>query len=232
MTEELPEPLKKQLVEMGRLAMAGRLAADFSHQINNALGGIMGYTSMILEEMPDAAPAKRKLQIVVREALAVSKLVQSLMDVSMQQEPGRHRVDVAETVRAVVALLSHRAAKSGARVEECYEDGLLVQVVKVRLAQAIFNLLCYSICAAHGGEIRVKIWGEDAWVRISISSPTCCSLKPDAVFDLFDVCGANSSGVLSLFVCREVVRGEGGDVIWELSPENKITFIASLPRAV
>ncbi|MDC4225221.1 MAG: hypothetical protein MPW15_13555 [Candidatus Manganitrophus sp.] len=58
--EELKKNQSEQLMQSAKLASVGELAVSVAHEINNPLTGILGFTSLLLSEMPPEDPRNER----------------------------------------------------------------------------------------------------------------------------------------------------------------------------
>ncbi|HXG02656.1 MAG TPA: response regulator, partial [Candidatus Binatia bacterium] len=94
-----------RLVEAARLAAVGELAAVVAHEINNPLTSVLGFASMIAEQVPPDQPLREQLEIVVSEAARARDIVRDLLDFGRQRPLTLRPVDVNVIAAQAVALL-------------------------------------------------------------------------------------------------------------------------------
>ncbi len=87
------------------LEVVGRLAGGIAHDFNNLLVGIMGGTSLALEDLEKDHPARQNLELVLRSGERAAELTRLLLAYSGKGLLFRSRVDVASVVRETCAGL-------------------------------------------------------------------------------------------------------------------------------
>ena len=93
-TEELVA-MQQKMAQSERMASLGKLSAGVAHEINNPLGGILVFSSLALEDLPEGEESKdlrEYLDEIVRQAARCRDIVKGLLDFSRQSE-GAHRHD-------------------------------------------------------------------------------------------------------------------------------------------
>jgi len=77
-SDQEKELITEQVVETGKLASVGELAAGIAHEINNPLGIILGFVQDILEEIPADDPLFESIKIIEKETARCVEVVKSL----------------------------------------------------------------------------------------------------------------------------------------------------------
>ena len=72
--------LDQQLVQSGKLAAIGELAAGVAHEINNPLFAILGLTEFLLKEAEPGSKAHQRLVLIQQTGLEIKEIVRALLD--------------------------------------------------------------------------------------------------------------------------------------------------------
>jgi len=107
---------ESRLVQAGKLAAVGEMAAGIAHELNNPLTTVTGFAELVMDELPEGSSARTDLELVLREANRASGVVRRLLDFARQNESVRSRTDPNEIVTDVLALVNHLLHTSGVRV--------------------------------------------------------------------------------------------------------------------
>ncbi|MCL6641018.1 MAG: response regulator [Candidatus Rokubacteria bacterium] len=221
-----------RLVEAARLAAVGELAAAVAHEINNPLTSVLGFASMMAEQVPPDQPLREQLEIVVSEAARARDIVRDLLDFGRQRPLTLRPVDVNGIVSQAVALL--RPASGRVTIHEEYDPRLpLVEADASRLKQVFLNIVQNALHAMPGGghlRVRTERDGEDVTVTFT---DTGVGIPPENLTRIFDPFfttkpDANGTG-LGLSVSLGIVRQHGGAIEVESEPDRGATFTVRLP---
>lgn len=214
-----------------------------SHELRTPLTAIIGYAD-VLEQVDLQSDPARIRQIIgkIRDAGSRMRvLVENLLDVSqIQSEP--LRLDLADV--DVVALLRDVAGRAqlGAAHTLAFEAGADVPPLGAdapRLETAFGHLIGNAVkYSPEGGEIRVEVRREGAYVRISVSDRGIGIDSSDVahIFGSFtqaDMSDRRSFGGIGvgLFLARQIVEAHRGRIEVASKPGMGSTFSVLLPVA-
>lgn len=160
MTDRLLEE-RGHLVRVEKLASVGRLAAGVAHEIGNPLGAINGYTHL-LRTAPSSAEegsACDALAGLERESARIDRIIRGLLDYARPRPAVRGAVDVTDTARSAIELLTTQGAlKRVATHLDAPPDPLVVSGDRHDLEQVFVNLLLNATDAMEGeGKISIVI---------------------------------------------------------------------------
>jgi CheY-like chemotaxis protein/anti-sigma regulatory factor (Ser/Thr protein kinase) len=150
----------------------------------------------------------------------------------MRLEP----IDLRGVVDSVLKLLG-KEIEARARLTLALGEARAVLANEARLVQVVLNLIMNAIQALPPGapsehEISVSVHDEDDWVVVEVtdSGPGVGLEDRERIFDPFVTTKPVGVGTgLGLFVCRNVVRGLGGDVTVGDRPGGGASFRVLLP---
>ena len=211
-----------ELLEADRLASIGQVASGVAHEINNPLGVILGYVTLLRREV--ALANREELRIIedeVRQSLAI---VAGLLDLARPVRLDPADVDLGDVAREAAARLEETGRSAG--VELRFSGGTLppVHADEGKIRQIALNLLTNALDAARdpGGSSRlVEItWchrDRCAWLQIDDHGP---GMSPDTIahaFEPFFTTRSNGHG-LGLAIARTLARAHGGDIRLEPRP--------------
>lgn len=193
---------EQQLGKSERLAMIGRLSAGVAHEINNPLGGILLFSSLLLKKVPADHPDRSAIERICGEAKRCQKIVQGLLDFARPREPKCEQVVLEEVVERTLQLVIGQSLFFNITVvkdyerpkPECYVD-------PAQLQQVVLNLV---VNAAEAMESRGTLTiatrsvedGGESELEISDSG---CGISPENLERLFE----------PFFTTKEVGRGTG-----------------------
>src|ERR1043165_253914 len=150
--EEREELLEREHELRQDAEEANRLKDEFlaimSHELRNPLNVILGYAELLLrsDEIKKSGPLQRMADAVKRNAVAQSKLIRDLLDLSRLRssklELNRETVSPVASIENAIETVRLDADAKGIRISvSAPEEMLFVQADPVRLEQIIWNLL-------------------------------------------------------------------------------------------
>ena len=230
---------------------ANRLKDEFlaimSHELRNPLNVILGYAELLLrmDEIKSAPHLQRMADAVKRNAVAQSKLIRDLLDLSRLRsgklELNRETVSPVASIENAIETVRIDADGKGVEIKvEPPDDVLFVQADPVRLEQIIWNLLNNSVkFTPRGGRIVVRLEEENDKILLTVSDNgqgIDSSFLPH-IFEIFRQADPGTSrsqqGMgIGLAVVQQLVELHGGSVsAYSAGVGKGATFTIILPRS-
>ncbi|MBI4633200.1 MAG: PAS domain S-box protein [Deltaproteobacteria bacterium] len=140
-----------QLVSSEKLASLGKLAAGIAHEINNPLGGILIYASLMIEDIPDDDPKRQDLVRIVQEAGRCKDIVKSLLEFARQNEPTMEPVDINRAITEGLFFLENQALFHNIKIVKKLLPSLpFARGNAGQLKQVFMNIIVNAAEAMHG----------------------------------------------------------------------------------
>jgi signal transduction histidine kinase len=162
--------LQAQVLESGRLAALGQLAAEVSHEIKNPLIMIGGFARQLLRSVQEPQ-SRNKLQIIADEVARLETLIGELRDLYRPRPLELEAVDLRALLEEIHALI--RDDSKDRNVEAVLDlptDPLIVQGDRNKLKQVILNLVRNGIEAMdHGGTLTIRAHCTPERLEISVT---------------------------------------------------------------
>jgi two-component system NtrC family sensor kinase len=131
-----------QLVSSEKLASLGKLAAGIAHEINNPLGGILIYASLMMEDLTQEDPRRGDLERIVQEASRCKEIVKSLLQFARQTEPKMEPTDINRAITDGLFFLENQALFHNIKIVKKLDPFLpLVRGNGSQLKQVFMNIL-------------------------------------------------------------------------------------------
>ncbi len=223
------------LLQAEKLAVAGRLAASLTHEINNPLQSVMGCLGLAQEALAAGEGAGRFLEVALEELRRAGAIVSRLRDLQRRSpREDRSPADLGTLVEHVLTLTARRCADHRIAVDWQPQPGLpRVPVVTDHIRQVFLNVVLNAIEAMpDGGRLAVRMAATAGPAGIATSfSDTGVGMAPEVLEHLFEpFFSTRADGLgLGLHVSRNIVQDHGGriDVASELG--RGTTFTVWLP---
>jgi signal transduction histidine kinase len=241
--DRLVDELRAELIERGRvqdhlintsrLAAVGELAAGVAHEVNNPLTAVLGFSEILLEDLPPEDPNRADVQTIRDAALRARTIVRALRDFARPREPQLAPTDLPELVTKMVDLVRFPLTRSGVIIRESHGELPLIELDPQAIQQVILNVLTNAMQAMpEGGALGVEtsIRGSQAIVRITDSGVGMDeSAVAQAFVPFFSARDAADSTGLGLSVSLGLVESHNGTISLESSEGVGTTVEISLP---
>ena len=221
-----------RLRQAQKMEAIGTLAGGIAHDFNNLLTGILGHSSLLLEELPARSPLASDVQAIESSAQRASELARQILTFSRQDPRIEMRpVDPNSVVAEVVRLLDRTVDKTVAIETRLCGAPIRIKANAGQLHQAILNLginACEAIPA--GGSLVIETSREEARAVITVAD-TGIGIGEDLrqrIFDPFFTTKEQGRGLgLPMVYC--IVRSHGGDITVQSEAGKGTTFRVVLP---
>jgi signal transduction histidine kinase len=220
--------LARRLEELDR--MRALFLSVVSHDLKSPAASILAGIDLLLGGALDARQ-RRALELMRRNALRQTRLVDDLLDVAVIEAGAMtlhaHDVDLAALVAQSAEELGPMAAERGVSIR--VESGVtpVLRADPDRLAQAVGNLVTNAVKFAAS---LVVVRAEPGRVVVEDDGP---GLPPALVDHLFDRFvrgeGERAGSGLGLSIVRGIAELHGGTVRAENRPEGGARFVLELP---
>jgi signal transduction histidine kinase len=250
-TQELRN-VQARIVQSGRLAAVGELAAGVAHELNNPLAGILGYAQYDLEKLrgadvesltqDDLDKVTGHLVFIERSARRCTDIVKSLLHFAKTSRCSLTEVNVNELIEETLGFTTRELSSRGIELKTDLVDEEMCVIGDPRRLQQVFaNIILNARKAMQsGGRLSVtsarvphENGGDD---RIAISfGDTGCGISAEnlvRVFEPFFTTGEVGEGSgLGLSVSYGIVKDHGGTIDVESKVGVGSTFTVLLPAA-
>ena len=140
-----------QLVSSEKMASLGKLAAGIAHEINNPLGGILIYASLMAEDLPEDDSKRGDLARIVQETSRCKDIVKSLLEFARQTEPKMEPTDINRAVTDGLFFLENQALFHNIKIIKKLDPFLpFVRGNAGQLKQVLINIIVNAAEAMHG----------------------------------------------------------------------------------
>ena len=229
---------QEEIVRNERLAVAGRMTAQLSHEINNPIHNIQSLLESSLKKVEKTEDVYELISIAQEEVNRMASLTKQMLDFSrgnsVQEE--RQTFDVGALLNEIVVIFRDRLAGRQIGMAVSIADALPpIHGSRDRLKQVFLNLIINaadSITPPGSITLGCRRTGDVIAVRVT---DTGCGINPDhlgKIFDAFFTTKKEVSGVgLGLFVSYGIVQQHGGDIHASSEPGRGTTFTVELPIA-
>lgn len=231
--------MQDQLIQAEKLSALGRMLRGVTHELNNPLAAVMGYTQLLQmnEDLPEEV--QHDLARIYAQAERAARVVRSLQIFARQEAVVRQLVDVNEILASVLELQETQLRLDHIEViENLAPQPLGVMGDFNHLQQVFFHLITNAreAMVAHRGEGRLEVSsrriGDTVEVRVSDNGPGLSEEVKKNLFDPFFTTKEVGEGAgLGLSVCYGIVAGHKGRIYAESEPGVGTTFIVELPAA-
>ncbi|MEA3408763.1 MAG: ATP-binding protein [Candidatus Eisenbacteria bacterium] len=250
-TQELRD-VQARIVQSGRLAAVGELAAGVAHELNNPLAGILGYAQYDLERLKDAdaeSMSKDDLDKVVAHLVFIehgarrcTEIVESLLRFSRTSRCASTEVDVNELIEETLGFTSRELSSRGIELKSDLVDGELQVIGDPRQLQQVFANIILNARKAmlSGGRLSVSSarvpaengGGESVAVSFGDTGSGISGENLLRVFEPFFTTSEVGEGSgLGLSVSYGIIKDHGGKIDVESKVGVGSTFTVLLPVA-
>ena len=233
-----------QLVQSGKLAAVGELAAGVAHELNNPLSAVLTY-SVLIRERAEKVPAQalepmpkliERLQLIETAAKRCKTIADNLLTFARQEDSEKGPVNLDKLVDDSLDLMKPMLKRKKVTVERPIEPGLAPTFGNAtQLQQIVVNLVGNALHAVDvGGQVRVAARaGDDDQCELSVADngPGIEPELADRIFEPFVTSKPPTEGTgLGLSIVYGIVQDHGGRIEVESSNEGT-TFKVYLPLA-
>lgn len=205
-----------------------RMAAGISHDLNNILTGILGFTALMLYDLKEGDPLYALCKEIEKSGNDAKALSEKLMILSRRERPAKTGMDLAKIVEEAAELLENSLAGRVSISADIKNTGL-VPIDRDRLLAAlelILHKIAQHLPSGSGIRMVADVVQEAGTLKKGVIIVECASLEIDnnRLSSMFTPYYSSSRDKLlgfELVVAAEVVADHGGKMLIEPNPSGK-----------
>ncbi len=249
-TEER-QSLEERLRQSQKMEAIGTLAGGIAHDFNNILAGIIGFTEMVEEDLPEDSHLREYVRRILKASFRGRDLVKQILTFSRKAEHERAPISLSPIINETCNLLR---ASFPATIEIFIDISATMDQVNasaVELQQILMNLATNAAHSMRGrrGVLHISLGEVDlappfpfedpevkpgAYLELAVKD-TGNGMTPDVVKRVFEpfftTRGIGEGTGMGLAVVYGIVKGLGGTITVESEPRVGSTFRVLLPKA-
>ncbi len=218
--------MNKQVVETGKLASVGELAAGIAHEINNPVAIMVeeaGWIQDILEdeefqESENLNEFTRALEQIRTQGRRCKEITHKLLHFARKTDSRIQEVQINDLIEELVELSAQKAKYSNVTINTVLQKDLPpLQVSETEVQQVFLNLINNALDAMEkkGGVIDVTtlMEGDHIAVQVADNGPGIPEANLARVFDPFFTTKPVGKGTgLGLSICYGIIKKMGGEI--------------------
>lgn len=238
-TEHMLRTTQNELVQAGKLAMLGQMAAGVTHELNQPLAAIRAFADNAITflERGRAERASENLAQISAASARMGIIISQLKGFARKSHDTPTRVDLAQVIRSSAMLLDsdlHRL-----EVEFSIDVRVPAEVIgdAVRMEQVLINILRNAVDAVEVATSRrvaviLDREGSEAVIRVRDSGAGIPDQVAQHLFEPFYTTKASGKGLgLGLAISSSIVQAMNGQLTARNHEGGGAEFIVRLPLA-
>lgn len=236
------ESMNQQIVETGKLASIGELAAGIAHEINNPVAVMIeeaGWIQDLLAEGLDKGnnfdELKRALQQIETQGHRCKGITHKLLSFARKTDSRMETLQINDFVTEVLDLLAQTFRYANIRIEVSPQRDLpAIEASATEIQQVLMNIIQNAVHAMEktGGSLFIGTRSDGDFIYISIKD-TGPGIRPSdlgRIFDPFFTTKPVGKGTgLGLSICYGIIHKMGGRIDVNSQPGDGTTFTIVLP---
>ncbi|HVL77487.1 MAG TPA: ATP-binding protein, partial [Noviherbaspirillum sp.] len=238
-TEQMLRTAQNELVQAGKLAMLGQMAAGVTHELNQPLAAIRAFAdnavTFLQRGRTDAA--SDNLSQISAAAARMGAIIAQLKGFARKSRDTVATVDLASIIHASAALLDSEFRRHQAALAIEIDEALPVTGDAVRMEQVLINLLRNALDAVENGaerNVALHARRDEAYAVVTIrdSGPGITEEVRQHLFEPFFTTKPSGKGLgLGLAISSSIVQAMNGKLSARNHPQGGAEFELDLPLA-
>ncbi len=231
---------QEQLRIAEKLASIGQLAAGVAHEINNPLGSILIYSSMLkntIEKATADEQSREDLDLIIDEAKRCKNIVANLLNFARQGKLNLTTVNFSKLLNSVIKLVRKNPDYADVNIKvETDGKGNQIEADEDQLKQVLLNLLnnaCEAMSEIQEKTITVKLSNEENEIVAEITDRGCGISQENygKIFTPFFTTKKIGKGTgLGLAISYGIIKMHRGDISFKSEVGKGTTFKLKLPK--
>jgi two-component system NtrC family sensor kinase len=237
------ERMNEQIIQTGKLASVGELAAGIAHEINNPVAIMVeeaGWIEDLLEEeefrkSQNLDEFARALKQIRTQGKRCKQITQKLLSFARKTDPRVQDVRINDVITEVVDLSAQRAKYAKVTINTRFKQDLpYVEASQSELQQVLLNLINNALDAMekNGGILNISTWlkGANFIIEVADNGPGIPEANREKIFDPFFTTKPVGKGTgLGLSICYGIIKKMGGEIEVMSTVGTGTTFIITIP---
>lgn len=233
--------LESSLMQAGKLAAIGQLAAGVAHEINNPLTAINANAEILQMSLEKGDENYESVELIAQAGSRAAQVVRGLLDFARQSQYEFTGVDVNMSIRQALNLVSYQFKTANIEVIADLADDLPEINASLEHLQSVWlNLLINARDAFEdaSGEKRIEINTRqeqpdgEVLVVVRDSGRGMSATEQDHIFEPFYTTKAPGEGTgLGLATSHRIIEQHGGQIEVASAQGKGATFVVHLPAS-
>jgi nitrogen-specific signal transduction histidine kinase/CheY-like chemotaxis protein len=150
--------IQAQLQQAQKMEAIGTLAGGIAHDFNNILSAVIGYTEIVLGDIPENSSSHKNLQEVLKAGNRARDLVKQILTFSRQTEQELKPVQISHIGREALRLL-RASLPTTIKIDQDLQSNSAVLADPTQIHQVIMNLCTNAAHAMRrkGGQLKITL---------------------------------------------------------------------------
>ena len=237
------EIMNQQVIETGKLASIGELAAGIAHEINNPVAIMFEEANWLRDLIEDGAykdeadiqEFERALNQIRTQGLRCKEITLKLLSFARKTDSRIEDLDIGHLIEELMALSAQRAKYSNIElVTRIAHELPTISASYSELQQVFLNLINNAMDAMDktGGTLEISAKQEEGQILIGVTDngPGVPKANLGRIFDPFFTTKPVGSGTgLGLSICYGIIEKMGGGITVKSALEVGTTFEIRIP---
>jgi two-component system NtrC family sensor kinase len=220
------ELMNQQVIETGKLASLGELAAGIAHEINNPVAIMVeeaGWVNDLVQEEQFSSKEnkdefERALAQIKTQGKRCREITQKLLSFARKTDTYIQDISINEIINEVRSFCAQRAKFSNVAIKSELQENLpVLRLSHTEIQQVLLNLMNNALDSLEkkGGNITLTSWleGDEVVISVADDGPGIARANLARIFDPFFTTKPVGKGTgLGLSICYGIMKKLGGEI--------------------